>query len=120
MCQGVERVEKAKVHTLRIEFELMCMKDNEQLDHFYLTLNGLVTNIRALSEEMKEAYVVKKLVRAMQTKLLQIVSTLEHFKNLETLYVEEVVGYLKAHEERMKGGEKGESNGGQLMLTEEE
>ncbi|XP_074337172.1 uncharacterized protein LOC141674343 [Apium graveolens] len=104
MCQDAERVKKAKVHTLRIEFESLCMKDNEQLDHFYLRLNGLVTNMRALSGEMKEAYMVKKLLHAMPTKFLQIVSTLKHFRNLETLYVEEVVGYLKAHEERMKGG----------------
>ncbi|KAL8109516.1 hypothetical protein AgCh_025575 [Apium graveolens] len=59
MCQGAERMMKAKVHTLRLEFESMCMKDSEQLDHFYLRLNGLVTNIRALREEMKEAYVLR-------------------------------------------------------------
>ncbi|KAL8109507.1 hypothetical protein AgCh_025566 [Apium graveolens] len=120
MCQGAESVKKTMVHTLRIEFESMCMKGSEQLDHLYLRLNGLVTNIRALSEEMKEAYVMKKLLRAMPTKLLQIVSTLEHLRNLETLYVEEVVGYLKAHEEGIKGGENGESNKEQLILTEEE
>lgn len=120
MCQGPEPVKKAKVQTLRTKFESMCMKENEQLDEFYLRLNGLVTNIRALGEEMKETYVVKKLLRAMPSKFLQIVSTLEQFGNLETLSVEEVVGSLKAHEERMKGNGKGESDGGQLMLTEEE
>lgn len=48
MWQGADRVKKAKVQTLRNEFEALAMKDNEQLDDFYLKLNGLVTHIRAL------------------------------------------------------------------------
>ncbi|XP_074341826.1 uncharacterized protein LOC141679218 [Apium graveolens] len=83
-------------------------------------LNGLVSNIKALGDELKESYVVKKLLRAVPSKFLQIVSTLEKFGDLETLSVEEVVGSLNAHEERMKGCGKSESNEGQLLLTEEE
>lgn len=48
MCQGADRVKQAKVQTLRTEFESLSMKENEQLDEFYLKLNGLVSNIRAL------------------------------------------------------------------------
>lgn len=56
----------------------------------------------------------------MPSKFLQIVSTLEQFGNLDTLTVEEAVGSLKAHEERLKGTGSKESNEGQLLLTEEE
>ncbi|XP_074348566.1 uncharacterized protein LOC141687257 [Apium graveolens] len=120
MCQGADRVKKVKVQTLRAEFESLVMKDNEQLDDFYLKLNGLVTNIQALGDTMADSYVVKKMLRAVPTKFLQIVSTLEQFGDLERLTVEEVVGSLKAHEERLSKSGKNESNEGQLMLTEEE
>lgn len=53
MCQGAEHVKNARVQTLKSEFKFLCMKDNEHLDDFYLRLNGLVTNIRALGEEVK-------------------------------------------------------------------
>lgn len=97
------------------------MKESEQLDEFYLKLNGLVLNIRALGDEMKESYVVKKLLRAVSPKFLQTVSTLEQFGDLETLSVEEVVGSLRTIEERLKGrGKVSSTNGGQLLLTEEE
>lgn len=52
---------------------------------------------------MKESYIVKKLIRAMPPRFLQIVSTLEQFGDLETRFVEEVVGSLKEHEEMIKG-----------------
>lgn len=118
MCQGAERVKKARVQTLKSEFESMHMKDAETLDDFYLKLNGLVTNIRSLGEEIQESYVVKKLLRAVPSKFLQIVSIIEQFGNIETMSVEEAIGSLKAHEERTKG--QAENNGTQLLLTEEE
>lgn len=94
------------------------MKDSDQLDDFCMKLNGLVSNIRALGEEIKESYVVKKLLRAAPPKFLQIASTLEQFGDLDMMSVEEAIGSLKAHEERLKGTTT--SNGEQLMLTEEE
>lgn len=118
MCLGADRVKKARVQTLKSEFEALNMGDTEQLDDFYMKLNGLVTNIRALGEEIEEAYVVKKLLRAVPTKFLQIASTIEQFGDVETMSVEETVGSLKAHEERLK--RTSETGGGQLMLTEEE
>ncbi|XP_074356671.1 uncharacterized protein LOC141696427 [Apium graveolens] len=118
MYQGAEKVKSAKVQTLKAEFESLAMKESDQLDNFWLKLNEIVINIRALREEMKEAYVVKKLLRAVPSKFLQIASTIEQFGNLDTMMVEETVGSLKAHEERMRGQSDGST--GQLLLTEEE
>lgn len=118
MCQGAERVKKAKIQALKAELESMSMKDTEQIDEFCMKLSGLVTNIRALGETIEESYVVKKLLRAVPTRFLQMTFTIEQFGNLESMTVEETVGSLKAHEERIKG--KGEDSTGQLMLTKDE
>lgn len=118
MCLGADRVKKARIQTLKAEFEFLSMKDSEKIDDFCMKLNGLVTNIRALGETIEEAYVMKKLLRAVPAKFLQITSTIEQFGNLEAMTIEEVVGSLKAHEERLHG--QSENGGGQLLLTEEE
>lgn len=118
MCQGAERVKAARVQTMKAEFESLAMKENEVIDEYCMKLNGLVTNIRALGEEVSESYVVKKLLRSVPSKFLQLTSTIEQFADLTTMTVEEAVASLKAHEERVKG--KSESSGGQLLLTEEE
>lgn len=118
MCLGADRVKTARIQTLKAEFEALSMKEAEPLDEFCLKLNGLVTNMRALGGEIKEAYVVKKLLRAVPSKFLQIASTIEQFGDLEKMSIEETIGSLKAHEERLRG--KVEPSGGQLLLTEEE
>lgn len=118
VCQGADKVKKAKAQTLKGEFEALNMKEAEQIDEFYMKLNGLVTNIRALGENIEETYVVKKLLRAVPSKFLQIASAIEQFGNLEELTVEEVIGSLKAHEERIRG--QVDVNEGKLLLTEDE
>ncbi|KAL8112465.1 hypothetical protein AgCh_019970 [Apium graveolens] len=84
------------------------MKDTEAFADFNMKLNVLVTTIRSLGAEIKEDYVVKKLLRAVPNKFLQIASTIEQFGDLETMSVEETVGSLKENEET------------QLLLTRED
>ena len=103
MCQGADRVKKARVQTLKSEFESMSRKDSDSLDDFCLKISALVTNFRALGEEAAEAYVVKKILRVVPLKFIQIASTIEQFGDLEKMIVEEIVGSLKAHEERLRG-----------------
>ncbi|XP_074336333.1 uncharacterized protein LOC141673482 [Apium graveolens] len=70
LCQGADRVKKARIQTLKSEFEALSMKESEQIDDFHLRMNGLVKNIRALGEEMEEAYVVEKFLRAVPSRFL--------------------------------------------------
>ncbi|XP_074362999.1 uncharacterized protein LOC141703366 [Apium graveolens] len=70
MCLGADRVKTARIQTLKADFESLSMSEIEPIDEFCMKLNGLVTNIRALGEEVSESYVVKKLLRAVPTKFL--------------------------------------------------
>lgn len=109
------------MRTLRAEFETLSMKENEKIDDFCKKLYGVVTNIRTLGDKMEETYVVKKLLRVVPSKYVHIASTIEQFGNLEEMTVEEVVGRLKAHEERIHGKtEDSSGTGNQLLLTEDE
>ncbi|XP_074343019.1 uncharacterized protein LOC141680798 [Apium graveolens] len=81
-------------------------------------LIAIVTNIRVLGEKVEEASVVRKILRVVPDKFLQIVSNTEQFGDTKAMIVEEVIGCLKAREKRIKG--KSESVGGQLLLTKED
>lgn len=122
ICQGADRAKTAKVQTLQAEFEALVMKETDKIDDFYLKINGLVSNMRALGSEVSESYVVKKLLRAVPPKFLQIASTIEQFGDLEKMTIEETIGSLKTHEERMRGqaGANSSANKDQLLLTEAE
>ncbi|GKF63155.1 hypothetical protein Tco_0186603, partial [Tanacetum coccineum] len=65
---------------LKAEFETLGMKDTEIINDFALEVNIIVNNIRALGEKVEEAYVVKKLLRVVPSKFLQIAYTIERLK----------------------------------------
>lgn len=106
------------MQTLKAEFEALKMKDADELDEFCIKLSSLVTRIRALGDVIEESYIGKKLLRAVPPKFLQLASTIEQFGNVESMSVEEAIGSLKAHEERLRG--QSESSNSQMLLTEEE
>ncbi|GKB16092.1 zinc finger, CCHC-type containing protein [Tanacetum coccineum] len=118
MFLGADRVKTARIQTLKAEFESLNMKESEGVDEFAVKVSNIVSTMRTLGDTVDEAYVVKKLLRAVPSKFLQIASTLEQFGDLDTMTVEEVIGRLKAHEERMKG--HGESDDRKLLLTHQE
>ena len=81
-------------------------------------MTTIVNQIRALGEEFEETYAVKKFLRAVPNKFLQIASAIEQFGDLKTMTMEEVIGRLKAHEERLRGS--GEVDDEHLLLTRAE
>ena len=60
LCLGADRVKKAKIQTLKAEFESLSMKDTELIDDFCMKMNGLVTNIRTLGENRRRNLCGKK------------------------------------------------------------
>lgn len=52
MCLGADKVKAAKAQTLKSEFEALTMKETEELDEFYMKLNGLATKIKVLGETL--------------------------------------------------------------------
>ncbi|XP_074373445.1 uncharacterized protein LOC141713770 [Apium graveolens] len=115
MCIVADHVQKAKVQTFRSEFEALNMKVMENIDDFSMKLTNIVSNIRALGDKVEQSCVVKKLLRAVSTKFLQIASTVEQFGDLDNMSVTELIGRLRVHEERIRGHVK--DNGNQLLLT---
>ncbi|CAN6326045.1 unnamed protein product [Urochloa humidicola] len=101
---GAKRLRDAKMQTLKLEFEGLRMKETESVDEFAVRLTTVVNKIHTLDEDIEESYVVKKFLRAVPRKFLQIASTIEQFGDLETMTVEEVIGRLKVHEERLAAG----------------
>ena len=76
MHVGVECVKKAKVQTLKSEFEAIRMKDGELIDDFAMNLTTIVSGIRSLGDMMEEISVFKKFLRAILPRFIQIVTSI--------------------------------------------
>ncbi|KAF0932268.1 hypothetical protein E2562_009535 [Oryza meyeriana var. granulata] len=102
MHVGADRVKEAKVQTLRWQLENLCMGEEESVDDFSSKITLLVGEMQALGEKVEEKYVIKKLLQAVSDKFVNIVTTIEFFGSMNTMTKEEVIGSLKAYEEKLK------------------
>ena len=108
---GADRVREARLQTLMTEFERLKMKETDKIDDFVGKLTEISSKSAALGESMNEAKLVKKFLQGLpRKKYIHIVASLEQLLDLNTASFEDVVGRLKAYEERIMAEEEEEED----------
>ena len=102
MYLGVDRVKRARLQTLRRQFEQMAMGDDEPVVDFAAKLTKIANDIRVTSEDLSEKEVIRKFLRVTPEKLDPVTTSLDQSTNFDELTLEEVIGCLVAYEEKLQ------------------
>lgn len=114
---GADRVREARLQTLRDDFNRLKMKDTESIDDFSGKLSEMSSKSASLGETIEEPKLVKKFLSSLpRKKYIHIIAALEQVLDLNTTGFEDMVGRLKAYEERIKEEEK-EEDTSKLLYT---
>lgn len=114
---GADRVKEARLQTLMTEFDRLKMNDSDSVDDFAGRISGLASKATSLGEVLDESKLVKKFLKGLpRTKYIHIVASLEQVLDLNSTGFEDIVGRLKAYEERI-GDENQKEDQGKLMWT---
>ena len=113
---GADRVKEARLQTLTAELDRLRMADSDSIDSFAGKLAGIASSSASLGETIEESKLVKKLLTVVPRRFIQIVASLEQILDLKTVAFDDIVGRLKAYEERIR---EADDSGGQtrVMLT---
>ena len=106
MNVGLERIKKEKIQMLKHEFEMLTMWEEESVTDFAAKLTRLVTHMRSLGEKIVEGIIASKLLRATPTKYNPIKSSMEQFGDLDIMTLDEAIGSLKIHEDKLRDREE--------------
>jgi hypothetical protein len=118
---GADRVKEVNVQKLLKEFENIEFKDGESVEDFGMRITNLVANIKSLGESVDDTRVVKKFLRVVPPRFNQVAVSIEMFCDLKTLTVEDLVGRLRAAEDRFEDKlEQVTDKTGRLLLAEED
>eukprot|EP00253_Pinus_taeda_P036394 PITA_36394 len=101
--EGDEQVKRAKLQTLRIQYERLRMHNDESVASYFLRIDEIVNSMKNLGEEIKEVVVVEKVLRSLSPKFDSKVSAIEEKENLKNLTMSQLHGILTTCEMR-KGG----------------
>ncbi|XP_048615900.1 uncharacterized protein LOC125588544 [Brassica napus] len=99
---GADRVREARLQTLMAEFDRLRMKDEEKVDDLAGRISEISSKSTALGESIEETKLVKKFLSSLpRSKYIHIVALLEQVLDLKSTSFEEIVGRIKAFEERV-------------------
>ena len=99
---GVDHVVQSKIQSLRRELENLAMKKDEKVSDFSSRFTKIISELRDLGERLEEKEAVAKLLRSMPVKYDSLTFSLEQFGNMRGLSVDEVIGSLRVHEQRLQ------------------
>nr|GEZ51766.1 zinc finger, CCHC-type [Tanacetum cinerariifolium] len=109
------------MQTLKSDFEMLHMKEDETIDTFTEKLTTLVNKAASLGHTIEDQTLVRKLLNVVPDRYLQIDASIEQYSDLSEMTIEEAIGRLKTYEERIKY-KKGKhvENQEKLMFTRHE
>ena len=101
MRLGSERVKDVNAQKLSQEFENLQFKEGETIDDFSMRITNLVADLKTLGETIADEKVIKKFLHVVPPRFTSVVVSIEMFCDLKKLTMEELMGRLRAAEERL-------------------
>jgi hypothetical protein len=104
------------------EFESIQFKLGETIDNFAIRITKLATDLKGLGEKsVDDSRVVRKFLRVVPSRYNQVAVAIEMFCDMKTLTIEELIGRLRAAEDRFDpSGEQVSEKQPKLLLTEDD
>ena len=103
------------------EFKNIAFKEGESIDEFGMRISNLATELKTMGEIVEDSHVIKKFMRMVPSRFSPVVVSIKMFCDMKKMTVEELVGRLRAVEERLNDKVEHTVNKmGRLMLGEED
>ena len=98
MHEGTKAVKINKLQQLTTRFESIRMSDDECFDEFYAKLNDIVNFAYNLDEIYDQSKIVRKILRSLTEDFRPKVTTITESKDVDSILVNELVGFLQSYE----------------------
>ncbi|WVY95082.1 hypothetical protein V8G54_034170 [Vigna mungo] len=103
---GGEKIKKVRLQTLRKQYEMLQMQDDEKISEYFNKIMTLTNQMKSCGEKkLDDVSIMEKIMRSLPKNFDYITVAVEESKDLEKLKIEELQSSLEAHEMRLRDRE---------------
>ena len=99
-------MKQVRLQTLRREFKSLNMNENEPMSEYCSRVLAVTNELKRNSKKLEDVRIIEKILRSLDSKFETIVTTIEETKDLKEMTIEQLMGLLKAYEEKKKSRQK--------------
>ncbi|XP_019438838.1 PREDICTED: uncharacterized protein LOC109344531 [Lupinus angustifolius] len=99
--QGGDKIKKVKLQTLRRQYELLNMEENDKIGEYFTKILAITNQMKGYGESIIDLMIIEKIMRSLPQKFDFIVVAIEESKDITIMKIEELQSSLEAHEMRL-------------------
>ncbi|XP_071708307.1 uncharacterized protein [Rutidosis leptorrhynchoides] len=99
---GNSKVKKSLLNSLRREFEILAMKNEESVTEYFGRVMAVSNKMRSNGEDMPDSKIVEKILRTLTERFTYIVISIEEAQDTDNMSIDELQSSLVVHEQKFK------------------